>query len=174
MCKEFAQDRELQIKFEEEIDVEKFIDYVEDYFQLTPSDEHNGVRGLYEDFKKQTYNRKTTSYKDSLCMSISQHSNGLAFTIDFKCNRKKQDKRLSNHHFPLHIPQKTKHHYSDPRYTALKWYFINFRWVFGMQLIGGGDRESTKLPGVLNLPWKGFDKKPSQKLKHMQAWPYVW
>ena len=26
----------------------------------------------------------------------------------------------------------------DPRYAASKWYSINFQWVFGMQLIGGG------------------------------------
>ena len=38
VCKECAQDRELQIKLEEERDVEKLIDYVEDYFQLTPPD----------------------------------------------------------------------------------------------------------------------------------------
>ena len=31
-------------KLEEERDVERFIDYVEDYFQLTPSDEQKGVR----------------------------------------------------------------------------------------------------------------------------------
>ena len=36
VCKECAQERELQIKIEEERDVEKFIDFVEDYFQLTP------------------------------------------------------------------------------------------------------------------------------------------
>ena len=32
VCKECSQERELQIKLEEERDVEKFIDYVEDYF----------------------------------------------------------------------------------------------------------------------------------------------
>ena len=42
--KECAQEGELQIKLEEERDVEKFIDYVEDYFQSNPSDEHKGVR----------------------------------------------------------------------------------------------------------------------------------
>ena len=121
MCKKYAQERELQIKLEEEIDVEKFIDYVEDYFQLTPSDEQKGVRELHEDFKKKTYNRQTTSHQDSLSMYISEHSNGLASTIDFKCNRKKQDKCLSNRHFPLHLPQKTKHYSSDPCYASIKW-----------------------------------------------------
>ena len=38
VCKEFAKERELQIKLEEERDVENFIYYVEAYFQLTPSD----------------------------------------------------------------------------------------------------------------------------------------
>ena len=98
-------------------------------------------------------------------MSISENSNGLASTIDFKCNRKKQDQRLSNHHFSLHIPEKTKHNSSDPRYAALKWYSIKFQWVSGIQLIGGGGIESTKLLGMLNLPWKGFEKKTFTKIE---------
>ena len=98
-------------------------------------------------------------------MSISQYSNGLASTIDFKCNRKKQDKLLSNHHFLIHFPEKTKHHSSETRYTAIKWYSINFQWVFGVQLIGGGGRESTKLLGMLNLPRKGFEKKTFTKIE---------
>ena len=53
VCKKCAKERELQIKLEEEIDVETFIDYVEDYIQLTPSDEQKGVRELREDFNKQ-------------------------------------------------------------------------------------------------------------------------
>ena len=96
---------------------------------------------------------------------MSKHSNGLASTIDFKFNREKQDKRLSNHHFPLHLPQQTKHHSCEPRYAALIWYSINFQWVFGMQLIGGGGRESTKLLGMLNLPWQGFEKKTFTKIE---------
>ena len=44
VCKECAQERELQIKSEEERDVEKFIDYVEDCFQLTPPDKQKGLR----------------------------------------------------------------------------------------------------------------------------------
>ena len=51
MCKECAQERELQIKLEEERDVENFIDYVEDYFQLTPPDEQKGVGELHEDVR---------------------------------------------------------------------------------------------------------------------------
>ena len=94
---------------------------------------------LYEDFNKQTYNRQKTSRQDSFCMSISEHSNNLASAIDFNCNRKKQDKCLSNHHFPLHLPQQTTYHSSETRYDALKWYSINLQWVFGMQLIGGGE-----------------------------------
>ena len=71
VCKECAQDREQQIKLEDERDVENFIDYVEAYFQLTPPDEQKGVRELHEDFNKQTYNYQTNSHQDSLCMSIS-------------------------------------------------------------------------------------------------------
>ena len=141
VCKECAQVREIQIKLEEERDVENFIDCVEDYFQLTPPNEQKGVRELHEEFNKQTYNRQTTSNQDSFCMYISEHSNGLASTIEFNCNKKKQDKRLNNHHFPLHLPQQTKHHSIEPQYAALIWYSINFQWVFGMQLIGGGGRE---------------------------------
>ena len=88
MCKECAQERDLQIKLEEEKDVENFIDYVEDYFQLTPPDKQKGVRELYEDFKKQTSHCQTTSHHDSLCMSISEHRNGLASTIECKCDKK--------------------------------------------------------------------------------------
>ena len=88
VCKECAQERELHIKVEEERDKENFIYYVEAYFQLTPPDEQKGVRELYEDFKKQIYNRQTTYHRDSFYMSISEHSNGLSSTIEFKCNKK--------------------------------------------------------------------------------------
>ena len=98
-------------------------------------------------------------------MSISEHSNGLASNIEFKCNKKKQEKRLSNHHFPLHLPQQTKHHSCDPLYAALIWYSINFQWVFGMQLIRGGGRESKNLLGMLNLPYQGYEKKTSTKIE---------
>ena len=121
VCKECAQERELQIKLEEERNVENFIDYVEAYFQLTPPDEQKGVRELYEDFNKQTYNRQTTSHEDSFCVSISKHSNDLASPNEFKCNKKKQDNCVSNHHFPLHLPQQTKNHSCEPRYAALIW-----------------------------------------------------
>ena len=65
VCKECAQERELQIKLEEEIYVENFMDYVEAYFQLTPSNEQKGVGELHEDFKKQTNNHQTTYRQDS-------------------------------------------------------------------------------------------------------------
>ena len=91
-------------------------------------------------------------------MSISEHSNGIASTIDFNCNKKKQDKRLSNHHFPLHLPQQTKRHSCEPRYAALIWYSINFQWVFGMQLIGcggGGGQQSS---------WKSTQRRTQQSI----------
>ena len=34
-----------------------------------------------------------------------------------------------------------------------------------MQLIGDGGRESTKLLGVLNLPWQVFEKKNFTKIE---------
>ena len=58
MCKECAQERDLQIKLEEERDQENFVEYVEAYFHLTPSDEQKEIRELHEDFNKQTYNRQ--------------------------------------------------------------------------------------------------------------------
>ena len=76
-------------------------------------------------------------------MSISKHINGLASTIDIKCNMGKQDKCLSNHNFHLRLPQKTNHHSSETRYAALKWYSIKFQCVFGIKLIvgvGGGQQ----------------------------------
>ena len=139
-----------------------------------PPDEQKGVRELYDDFNKQGYKRETTSHQDSFSMCVSEHRNGLASTIECKCDKKKKDKCLSNHHFPLHLPQQTKHHSGETQYSALIWYSINFQWVFGMQLVGGGGRESTKILGMLNLPWQGFEKKPSQKLKHMQACQNGW
>ena len=39
-------------KLEDERDVENFIDYVEDSFQLTPPDNQKRVREIYADFKK--------------------------------------------------------------------------------------------------------------------------
>ena len=54
MCKECAQERDLQIKLEEEIDVEHFVVFFWAYFRLTPSDEQKGIREPHEDFKKQT------------------------------------------------------------------------------------------------------------------------
>ena len=67
--------------------------------------------------------------EDSFWMSISEHSNGLASTIKCKCDKEKQDKRLSNHH----LPQLTKHNSGETQYAALICYSINFQWVFGMQ-----------------------------------------
>ena len=34
-----------------------------------------------------------------------------------------------------------------------------------MQIIGGGGIESTKLLGMLNLPWQGFEKKTLSKIE---------
>ena len=109
--------------------MENFVDYVEAYFQLTPSDEQKGIRELHEDFKKQTYKRQTTSHQDPFCMSIFEQINGLSPTIELKCNKKKQDKRLSNHHFPLHLPQQTKYNFGETRYRALKWHSIKLQLV---------------------------------------------
>ena len=68
MCKECAHERDLQIKLDEEQEQENFVDYVQDYFQLTASDERKGIRELHKDFKKQKSHRQTTSHQDSFCM----------------------------------------------------------------------------------------------------------
>ena len=44
LCKECVKEMDLQIKFEEGKEQENFIAYVEDSFQLTPSDEQKGIR----------------------------------------------------------------------------------------------------------------------------------
>ena len=53
VCKEFAQERDLQIKLEEGKEQEKSVDYAEDYFQLTPPNEQKGIREMHQDFNKQ-------------------------------------------------------------------------------------------------------------------------
>ena len=121
------------------------------------------MRELYEDFNKQTYNRQTSSHQDLLCMSISEHSNGLDSTIEFKCNKKKQYKRLSNHHFPFNLPHQTIHRVCETRYAALIWYSINFQWVFGMQLIGNGGREIKKALGDVESTLAGILEKKIHK-----------
>ena len=44
LCREFAQERDLQITFEEGKEQENFVAYVRDYFQVTISDEEKGIR----------------------------------------------------------------------------------------------------------------------------------
>ena len=92
-------------------------------------------------------------------MYIYGHINGLASTIEFKRNRKKQYRHPRNYNFPLYLPQKTKHNSIETFHAASKWYVINFQWVLGIYLMGGGgDRESTKRLGMLNIPWQGSEK----------------
>ena len=112
--KKCAQEKAPQIESDEGKEQENIVDYVDTYFQLTPSDEQKGIRDLHQDFKKQTPNNQIFSHQDLFCMNIYKHSNGISSTIDFRCNRRKKDKRLSNHNLPLHLPQQTKHHSGDP------------------------------------------------------------
>ena len=88
-------------------------------------------------------------------MSTSKHSNSLAPTIEFKYNRKKQDKRLNNHHLPLHIPQQTKHNSGDPPLcsTQMVQYQLPIGFRDAYHRMGGGGRESTKFLGTINLHW---------------------
>ena len=88
VCKECAQERVLQITVEEGKEQENFVAYVEDYFQLTPSDDQKEIRELHQDSKKQKPHHQTTSFQDLFCMSISDHSNVLASIIEFRYNRK--------------------------------------------------------------------------------------
>ena len=77
------------MKLEEERDQEKCIAYIQDYFQLNSSDEQKGIRELHQDFKKKKSHHQTPSHQDLFCMYISEHSNGLASTIEFRCYIKK-------------------------------------------------------------------------------------
>ena len=74
----------------------KLFAYVEAYFKLTPSDEQKGKSKLHQGFKKQKPHLQTIFHQDLLFMSISEHINGLASTIEFRCNREKQDKHFIN------------------------------------------------------------------------------
>ena len=47
---------------------------------------------------------------------------------------------------------------------AAKWCGLNFRKVFGMQVIGGGGAESNKLLRMLDLPWQ-CSGKTSKKIE---------
>ena len=72
MCKECAQERDLQIKLEEERDQENFVDCVEAYFRLTPSDEQKGIRKLHEDFNNKLITVKKLLIRiRSACLSPS-------------------------------------------------------------------------------------------------------
>ena len=88
-------------------------------------------------------------------MSISKNSNCLDCTIEFRSNRKKQDKRLSNHHFSLRLPHQIYHNSGDSCFSASKCYSIKFEWVFGMNLIEG--RGVKNVLGILNQLLQGFE-----------------
>ena len=68
----------------------------------------------------------------------------------------KYNKRHSNHKLPLCIPEKIKHYYGNIYYEAFKCCGLNVRWLFGIQLIGRGGRESKNILGMINLPLRGF------------------
>ena len=141
-------------------------------FSTNPIIRTEGNKGTASRLQKKSHCQKHY-HRDFFCMSIYKHSNGLDFTIKFRCNRKKQDKRLISHNFPLHLPQQTKHHSDETRYAASKWYSINWKWFFRIHIIGGvgggvnkdlGGAESTlagirkRFTKILNLPWQGFRK----------------
>ena len=140
-------------------------------FQLTPPDEQKVVRELHEEFNKKTYNCQTTSHQDSFCMSISEHSNDLASTIDLKCNRKKQDKCLSNHHFPLHLPEKTKIILVRPSTIQSNGTLLTFSGSSGCNWLEVGGENQRSSWGCWIYLGRDSREKPSQKLKHMQVWP---
>ena len=65
-------------------------------------------------------------------------------------------KKKKVHKCNLHEASKTTHSTGkDDRYEAATWYAINHTFAMGMQLIGRGGRESTKLLGMMNLPYQG-------------------
>ena len=112
---------------------------------------------LHEEFNKQIYNHQTNSHQDSFYMSISEHRNGLASTIEFTCNRKKQDKRLNNHHFPLHLPQQTKHDSGDPAMQHPNGTVSTSYWPSGCSPQEGGKRINKALgnaESTLVVIWK--------------------
>ena len=132
----------------------KLFSYVEAYYELSLVGEHKGIRQLHHDSKNKKAKCQTTFDETYFSVTFSENSNGVASTIICTFSRNKQDKCLSIHQFHIHIPEKTKHHSGDIRYEASKWCGVNLWWIFGMQLIGGGGRESTQLLGMLNIPWQ--------------------
>ena len=115
------------------------ISHVEAYYELTLMYKQKGVSQLHRDFNKQKSNHQTSFHEDSLSMTFSGHRNGIASAITCNCGRNKHDKLYSNHQFTLNIPRQSKHHPGEFCYEAHKWYKINFQWVFGIKLIGGGE-----------------------------------
>ena len=99
---------------------------------------------------------QNNSHQDSFSMSISNHRNDIACTVEFRWNRGNLGKCLINHHFPLHLPQQIKYHSGDSRYAASNCHSINLQSVVRVYLIGRRGIESTKLLGMLNLPSQGF------------------
>ena len=58
MCKKCAQERDLQIRSEVGKEQENFVAYVEDYFQLIPSDGQKKIRELHQHSKKKIHTVK--------------------------------------------------------------------------------------------------------------------
>ena len=156
------------MKLEEGKYQEKCISYIETYYYLTPTNENKVIRQPCHNFNKQTSNRQRSYHEYYFSMNFYEYSNGLASTIVWNCSRDKHEKHYSNHPFRLHITQQSKHQSGWLFYEASKWYILNFHWVFGTKVMVGGGIEPTKLLGMLNIPWQGFEKNFHKNWK-MQA-----
>ena len=169
-------------------DHEKFIDFVENYeLEFTrllsvarkgtamSTSKRKGIRQLHGEYKKQKENKKaaaSTPEKNKVSQSaatkkkssaakvsppnylkVTEDTLGLATTVKCKCSA--DDK----HSFFLHLPEKTSRATKDSRYESSTWYGINYRFVCGMHLLGGGGVEAMKLLGMVDLAWQGWEKR---------------
>ena len=114
----------------------------------------------------QTSNLKTTSNKDSIKMTFSEHSNGLVSTIVCNYGRNKQYKFYSNHQLPLNINQQIKHHSGGLPFEESVWYRMNFQWGSMVQLIvGWGGGRIHKSLGRAKSNLAGIRKKTFTKIE---------
>ena len=115
------------MKVEEEREQEKFIYYIEDYYELSLAYQQKGIRELDHDFNNKKPKCKTNSDVTSFGITISEHSKGLASTMICTYSRNKQEIFYSGYQFTLHIPDQTRHPSGDIGYGTSEWYGINFQ-----------------------------------------------
>ena len=136
--------------------VEKYEDqirYLEQGYPNTKLPPKKGIRHLRREYDKSKIGEaaaKTSTTSDSF--RLVENTIGLATTLSCKC--KTDDEK----NFDLHVPEKVAKANTDSRYESAQCFGINYRFVCGMHLLGGGAVKSAKLLGMMDLPWQGWEK----------------